>query len=437
MEKYIIKDNYFFLKFDNENDMYVALASYLKDGYTITDSIHLCVEVSNENESLLLGWIDVEINEDIKDNLKKLDKDFEISYPNYSNCMLNIISAIRVNYGYSHHYAPCDYLFDKKYKNVIVFLLDGMGLDVLEYNLPEDSFLRRNIVHINSAIYPSTTAASTTATKCGLSPLESSWTGWENYLREANRNLILFNGINYFTDEPTGISLYNYIPYKMFYHDMDVNGVVVEPDFRNHNHKIKELTKRSLKLLRGSAKPMVQYVYFTDPDGTMHETGTDSTQTKKVFEELDRKMEAYAKKLPKDTLLIISADHGHINCKQIDIYNCEPLLNLLNRRPSNDARCISFSVKKGKYKEFELLFNSLFGYAYKLYKTKDAIKKGFFGKPDDNINPRIDDFLADYVAVATKDYYFNYKGKDSHLFLSHHAGITRNEMLVPVIVIRR
>ena len=437
MEIYSISKNYFYIKYKTDIDMFEALDKYLEDGYTITDSIHLSVEITKDNMYYLLGYIDVDINEGIKDNLKKLDKVFDLSYPNYSNCMLNIISAIRKNYGYSHPYKASNYLFDKYYKNVIVFLLDGLGLDVLEQNLAEDSFLRKNIVHVNSAIYPSTTAASTTATKCGLSPLTSGWTGWENYLKEVDRNLVLFTGYNYVTDEPTGISLYKYIPYTMFYYDMDVDGIVIEPNFANNNHKIKDQLKQSLSLLKKSTKPMIQYIYYTEPDKIMHQTGTNSKETRNTIEALNSQMEDYAKKLPTDTLLIISADHGHINTKPINLYGCKPLLKILNRRPSNDARCITFSVKNGKNKEFEDLFNTLFGYAYKLYETKDAISEGFFGKVDDPVNPRINDFLADYVAVGIKDYYFNYKDENAFEFKSHHAGITRNEMLVPVIAIRR
>ena len=250
MEQYKISESYYYVKYQSDIEMFEALNKYLESGFIITDSIYLSVEVTKDNISYLLSYTEIEINENIKDNLRKLYKNYEISYPDYSNCMLNIISAIRKNYGYPHSYESCDYLFDKQYKNVVILLLDGLGLDVLNYNLDEKSFLRKNIIHINSAIYPSTTAASTTSTKCGLSPLSSGWTGWENYLREADRNLVLFNGRNYVTDEVTGISLYDYIPYDMFYHDMDVDGIVIEPDFTNHKHKIKELYKKNLNAFK-------------------------------------------------------------------------------------------------------------------------------------------------------------------------------------------
>ena len=74
---------------------------------------------------------------------------------------------------------------------------------------------------------------------------------------------------------------------------------------------------------------------------------------------------------------------------------------------------------------------------FKLFKTKDAIDMGFFGLKDDIRHERIDDFLADYIAVAINDRYFNYKGIPDFIFKSHHAGITKDEMSVPLIVIRK
>ncbi|MDE6047670.1 MAG: hypothetical protein K2F56_03480, partial [Anaeroplasmataceae bacterium] len=144
-----------------------------------------------------------------------------------------------------------------------------------------------------------------------------------------------------------------------------------------------------------------------------------------------------ANKLPKDTLLVISADHGHTNIKNIEFYNCTPLLKMLNRRPSNDSRCITFSVKEEYRTIFPKLFQDLFGYAYDIMPSSEAMHQEFFGKRSEVPHTRVYDFLADYVAVAKKEFCFNYKGEENFEFKSHHAGITADEMLVPVIVFRK
>ena len=87
--------------------------------------------------------------------------------------------------------------------------------------------------------------------------------------------------------------------------------------------------------------------------------------------------------------------------------------------------------------KFVKMFHALFGEVFSLYSKRDAIKMGFFGDPNGYIHARIDDFLGDYVAIATNQFYFNFKGENNHLFKSHHAGITKDEMEVPVIVIRK
>lgn len=432
-----IKEGYTYLEFDSDCQCFAKAAELLQQGYQITDTIFLCVEFSKGNESFLLSYLPINpIDENIKKNILALYPPHKTVLPDYQDTFLNVVSAIRENYGYSHRYSPMPDLFDKPYEKVIILLLDGMGMNVLQKNLGEDSFLRRHLFKELHSVYPSTTAAATTSIKSGLPPITTGWTGWENYVREIDRNVVLFRGTDYYTGNATGISLYDYIPYTMFYEDMNLSGYCIEPDFSKPILKIKDVLKRSLKLNR-QKKRQVQYVYFTEPDSTMHEFGTYSEEAKRVCRLLDEEVEAYASSLTEGTLLIITADHGHTPVFPISLYACKPILRLLSRKPSNDARCITFSVQKGKEVEFETVFRGLFSGVYRLYKTEEAIRLGFFGLPEDMVNPRCADFLADYTAVATGNRYFNYIDKDHIVFKSHHAGITRDEMLVPVCVVRK
>ena len=45
MKKYLIKDNYTFLKFDDSKEMYDYLYDLLKEGYEIIDSFNLSIEL--------------------------------------------------------------------------------------------------------------------------------------------------------------------------------------------------------------------------------------------------------------------------------------------------------------------------------------------------------------------------------------------------------
>ena len=72
----------------------------------------------------------------------------------------------------------------------------------------------------------------------------------------------------------------------------------------------------------------------------------------------------------------------------------------------------------------------------------DFINEGYLGETV-NKNYKIDSFIGDFVAIAKKNYYFNFDPfisselEDKMVFKSHHAGITENEMLIPFIVIKK
>lgn len=107
------------------------------------------------------------------------------------------------------------------------------------------------------------------------------------------------------------------------------------------------------------------------------------------------------------------------------------LFNLLEHNISIEARATSFFIKQGKQKEFEKLFNKYFKNDFILYTKEEVIKNRLFGPGKNNIY--FEDTIGDFLAVATKDKYFLYN-EHSKIFKSVHAGITEDEVVVPLII---
>lgn len=434
MNKYIsyqIDDKTKYIQFNNDIDFY----EYLGD-FPIINHYGLAIEIIKDNYNEILSYQRIDYENKSLLEIKKLlindIKKHQILFPDYNNSSLNIISSIRNNFGYSSKYPIIPNLFNKKYKHVALLLLDGMGINVLNDNLSINGLFNKNLFTKLNCVFPSTTAASTTSIISGLTPLESGWTGWENYIKEFNRNIVLFSGENYYTKEKTGISGYDLMPYSPFFNDMNISSRLILPDYNKDNNSLKDLLKRSLEGFNNNDS--LQYIYFTEPDTTMHINGEDSNLTKEVLNKIEKDVSWYYNNLKEDTILIITADHGHINTNMLNMYKNKRLFNLLERNPSNDSRCLTFKVKNNKDKEFIELFNHFYSEIYDLYSKDEAIN--FFGDINEDINPRINDFLADYIAVAKSNYYFNYSNSN-HIFKSHHAGYTKEEMEVPVIVLRK
>lgn len=66
-------------------------------------------------------------------------------YPDYAHSIVNTTSSILKRYGCSCRYKPLALLDERlktRHRNVVLMVFDGLGSDILERNLPADSFLR-------------------------------------------------------------------------------------------------------------------------------------------------------------------------------------------------------------------------------------------------------------------------------------------------------
>ena len=93
-------------------------------------------------------------------------------------------------------------------------------------------------------------------------------------------------------------------------------------------------------------------------------------------------------------------------------------------------------VHPAKTKDFEKYVKTKLKKICKLYKSRDLIKKGYYGlgKP----NPDLYDRVSDYTLIMRKNY--NLKdgllGKKSEFNESDHGGTSYDEMMVPLIVFK-
>ena len=113
--------------------------------------------------------------------------------------------------------------------------------------------------------------------------------------------------------------------------------------------------------------------------------------------------------------------------KEIDKY--------LSKPPSIESRFVSFFIKEGKQKEFYKNFTTKFKDNYKLYTKQEFIDKHLLGKGKKH--SRIDSYLGDYIFISESSLAIRYNVAETNQtpHLADHAGITKDEMIVPVIAI--
>ena len=115
---------------------------------------------------------------------------------NYNECLTNLACSISKYFGVSYKHNTLDYidtlLEEKKPKNVVTILLDGMGNSLLDKHLTKDSFFIKNRIKSISTVFPATTVAATTSMRTGLNPCETGMLGWTMYFDECDDTIVTY-----------------------------------------------------------------------------------------------------------------------------------------------------------------------------------------------------------------------------------------------------
>lgn len=360
-----------------------------------------------------------------------------IRFPNYDNCLTNVTNSILKYFDIKPYHTTLDeldkVLEKKNYKNILLLLYDGMGTKLLERNLKSTDFLRINMKKNIDAVFPPTTTASTTSVLSGLNPCEHGWLGWNLYFKEIDGVVTMFLNTKKDTDEKVAEEDIS----KKYYSYSSIIDLINEkykayqlmPFGDGAYHDLNEMNKRIIELSKKEGKKFI-YAYCDEPDHTMHEVGTDSNETIDLFQKINKSTQLLCDSL-ENTLVIVVADHGHLNCEGITLSEYSDIFNLLSKDISVESRACSFFIKDGKQNEFESLFRKYFGNEFYLYSKKDVLEKKIFGIG--NEHKRFQDSLGNYIAIAIGNKYFRYNENSVDL-LSMHAGITEDEVMIPLII---
>ena len=362
--------------------------------------------------------------------------------PNWGQSNLNISATLAEFLGAPNKNKTLPILkteLSKGYKNVVFICFDGMGIYPINKNLDESSILRKNIKQVLTSTFPSTTTNATTSLACNKFPLEHGWFGWSLHFDEIKRNVDVYLK----ADSQTGEKIDYSYPIMdntdcYFNHsnsEYEVNSVLpIYVKTKNEDKKVSiqdefELCDAIRKICLKDGKQFI-YAYLPEPDSTMHEFGVTSKEAKQKIDSINNQIEKLYNEL-NDTLIIITADHGQIDVDgYIEFYKDKETNDLLEYVPYLDARTPAFKVKKGKEKEFEIMFEKKYGDDFKLFKSSDLVKDSWFGERGGYAY-----MLGDYIAIGvTHKEFISYENMKR--FKGHHTSVTE-EMEVPLIMLSK
>ncbi len=384
--------------------------------------------------------------------------------PDYDNCLVNLSNSILKSFGAKTSagtLALADKYLAKGHKNVVVLLLDAFGTSIIKKHLDKDGFFRSHLAGTFDSVYPPTTVAATTSLLSGLYPCEHGWLGWDMYYPELDKNVTVFTNTEQVTEKenamPTAVdpegrriwgedSLneikpaaafnagYTYTPYKSIIDRINEAGgrACYSIPFVPPYPKTFDAILDRVRTLCGEPGRKFIYAYCDEPDHTMHRTGTESRESHDLILALEKQVGEFAASLS-DTLLFVIADHSHIDSRNLCILDHPKVLDCLVRMPSIEPRTLNLFVREDRRDAFPSIFREEFGEDFLLLTREEVLRERLFGTGNDR--PNLPSMIGDFVALAVSDVSIFNTHLDVQEMPGGHAGMTREEYEIPLIVI--
>lgn len=380
----------------------------------------------------------------------------EIKFPDYNHSILNTITSVLKYYNVETNHNSLDILDNKlnskKYQNIVFIILDGLGEHILK-SISSNGFFVQNELDCVTSVFPSTTTAALTTYYSGKPPYETGWIAWSQYFKEYGRAVDMLSHKESYTGESLkdttldvfkAIVNYETVFEKIEIASPNVKAYEIMPSYSDRKSKrtlkadtVDELVE-AIELLCENPHDKFIMAYCDNPDGILHKFGTDSLEAKDFVLTAESAIQQMCNNFSDDTLVIISADHGHLNIENPhSILDFPELLECLYMPVSLESRVVTFWVKDAMKQIFEERFNNLLKDEFMLL-TKDEFlnQKHLLGYG--KIHPKVNEFLGDYVAISVSNSILNienYLTEKKKLKKSTHCGLTKEEMEVPLIVI--
>lgn len=365
-----------------------------------------------------------------------------MQFPDYSRCGVNLAASILRYFGADNGHSGLPeldaVLSQKKYQNLVLMLFDGMSMDALEYHLSKDSFARRHVVSVLSAVFPSTTTAATTSITSGLEPGSHGWIGWTLHFEQIKKSVDIFINRVQFTKELAGqeSAVKTWFPYtpvtELITRSGQATGRSVSPFDDVIIDNIGDLFAQTSRLMGEEGRHYI-YAYWPEPDHLMHVKGCRDEAVRQVITDIDRRLEDFLHQLGPEDLVLVTADHGLVDGIP-DFFEDHPALeSMLRISPCVEPRAAALYVHEEYIEVFPEAFKEAFGDHYLLMNQKQALESGLFGKG--LMREELSSLIGDYFAVSAGPYALYQKHEHCGL-IGMHGGLTEAEMNVPLIILR-
>jgi type I phosphodiesterase/nucleotide pyrophosphatase len=374
--------------------------------------------------------------------------------PDYTgNGFVNLLASLVEAGGGAPRHAPLGALPAAEVRtarNVVFLIVDGLGDNYLKANGAGGAMARHRRGAI-SAVFPSTTASAITTSFTGATPLEHGLTGWFTYFPEAGCVGAPLPFQRRGEKAPLGVAPQRIFTEPSLFDALAVRSIVVSyrplVDSTYNRHHCGKAERRAYDQLDGFVAETVSavksgpqrklvYAYWPEFDALAHRHGVGSAEARAHFAALDAAFgELVARLAGSDTLLVLTADHGFIDCPPEESVELPPQLAAMLRFPLCGERRVAF-CHVHEPKAFMEKAKALFQDRADVRPSQELADEGWFGpgRAHAHFAQRIGDVALVMRGRGTvKDWV---PGEARHLHIGNHGGTSEDEMRIPLIVVK-
>ena len=387
----------------------------------------------------------------------------DLPRPNYAGgSLLNLMSSIvRARGGRSPHrplagLPAADLAAAKK---VVLLLLDGLGANQLHRHVLSgrgQRFLALHPWQKITTICPATTASAVTTLATGASPAEHAVLGWHLHLADLGMvgTILPFVSRTGMPIAPDDFDLARYLSLPaplagirgrrvlISHGDIPVSRTSLAQPWWTERRSYDKLDGllRHLRAFARSPGRAYAYAYWPHYDSLCHEYGPEGIEPSRHRDEIDVFLaRAHRALAGTDTLLLVTADHGHAQTRAgIDLSAIPGFYSTLAALPSGDARMAQCFVRSSRRADFlRLVRSSPLREGAACVSHAHVLRSGILGPG--NPHPALSARLGDYILFAAPGHAFLYPpalAEEKEPKLGNHGGLSADELEIPLFVVR-
>ncbi|MGQ9479098.1 MAG: alkaline phosphatase family protein [Thermoproteota archaeon] len=391
------------------------------------------------------------------------------SLHNLSNSIMRLIGVRQAGKGLREKFLSGFRGFEK----IILLVIDAMGLNVFTNSssklriLLNKLFMKEEVCFkALTSVFPSTTSTALTSLNTGLTPQEHGIVAYTMFLKELGSmvNMISLSPVN--DERKNRIFNLGFSPEKL------LNARVLTERLKEEGFNPKTILRYGIRnsglstiLYKGSRiVPALSTVDFTMNiarlvedkgsdfiiaywdgfDGQSHYYGPFSQEAQlellNTFTLLRDALSSVAGEKARKTLFIMTADHGQSGVREDKSFIVEKMSWLnesLVMPPAGESRAAYLYVKD-RTEGFNRAFSKKLGGEIALFESRELLRRGVFGTG--RVNGRVLDRIGNYVALSYGEgrlvfqYDLRERAEPEFVRAGAHGSLTRNELLVPLVV---